>query len=245
MSTRVRYLGKRDFQIDDLFKTGLAWQGEGDVQLVEDEEKAKKMVELCPLTYQIVPDTEHEPSKTIDKGKKAADMGDPMMQLLVPESLKEGNPNLVPARNASRLALVKFAESLGMSVQDNRTREEILEDLELVLEDSTRVKSSDDLRAKESDEHAHEKQTIGVLVEYMMGLKEKPSVNVCRKIKSLGKIGLKTLKAPLRDRAWDESRVRLAKKEFETVDTNPKSESKLDTDPASADSPASSETETF
>ena len=238
MTIRVRYIGKRDLQIDELFKTGLAWQGEGDVQLVEDEAKAKKMAKLCPLTYQIVPDTEHEPSKTTDKGKKAADMGDPMMQLLVPESVEEGNPTLVPARNASRLSLVKFAESLGMSVQDNRTREEILEDLELVLEDSTRVKASDDLRSKESDLHAHEKQTIEVLVEYMMSLKEQPSVNVCRKIKSLGKIGMKNLRAPLRDRAWDESRSRLEKQKFETVDPDPKSET------APAD-PETSETETF
>ena len=247
MATRIRYIGKRDFNSDTLFKTNLIWYGEGDVQVVEDDVKAKKMAKLCPLTYEIVPETERKPSKTDDKGKKAIDLGDPMMLLMIPDPQPVGEvQGSCPARNASRFALVLYAESLGMSIEAGRTREEVLEDLQIVLSDKDSVKAAADLRAKESDEHAHEKHLIDILVGYMVELNKSPSINVCRKLKGIGKIGLKRLNAKTRDQAWFESRAILEKKEFETTDIGDgDAESKFDPKTGPADTPESNETETF
>ena len=56
MGKRVEYLGTRQVQVDRLFGSDAVFDGNGDIQVVEDDKIAEAMAAGAPLSYRIVGD---------------------------------------------------------------------------------------------------------------------------------------------------------------------------------------------
>ena len=64
----IRYVGPRSWCADQLYGTGLMWHGHGDIQPVEDTNKARRMARNHPDIYALV---EVEPLPTADSAQPA------------------------------------------------------------------------------------------------------------------------------------------------------------------------------
>ena len=121
MPKRIQYLGSRELHTDTLFGTGLAWHGKGDIQTVEDDAAAMRMVGCCPLTYRNLTDAEEE---TIlrEQVVSAREEVKPSGILVMEPSLEQE----VPIEEASRLAIEEKAKSMGMKVTDTMSRDQLM-----------------------------------------------------------------------------------------------------------------------
>ena len=50
----VRYVGRRSWYEDQVYKTGLVWHGPGDIQPLADIDKARRMARNHPDIYELV-----------------------------------------------------------------------------------------------------------------------------------------------------------------------------------------------
>ena len=50
----IRYVGRRSWYEDQLYKTGLVWHGPGDIQPLADISKARRMARNHPDVYELV-----------------------------------------------------------------------------------------------------------------------------------------------------------------------------------------------
>ena len=50
----IRFLGRQPRHADRLYGTGLVWYGHGDVQLITDRDKARRMAQNHPDVYALV-----------------------------------------------------------------------------------------------------------------------------------------------------------------------------------------------
>ena len=223
MPTRVRFIGDKEFHIDSLFKTKKVWHGRGDVQIIANDELAKKMVKFCPGTYELAVVASESPDRTVDpKAAGLEEVSDPMLKLRIVEPALN---DLVPAREASRAALVKYADSEGIYVSDNRTREEILQDLEIALGNSDKMQVAEELRDKEESATAQEATFYQELVKFLTEDEstKKPTVAACKKF-PFKFSGVKFLNAKMRDKAWSDSRLLREQREFERIQLELKKE---------------------
>ena len=227
MPLRVRYIGTKEFHLDTLFRSKVAWHGHNDIQLV-DAVKAQKMVKFCPGTYELAIESNKLPAKTVDKKKSGlSDFGDPLATVMVVEPMIH---DTVPARQASRNALMRYADNQGIYLRDDLTRTEILKYIETALSDKDKVGVAEELREQESQDTALEKQFEGELVELMAKIDsvKKPTVAECRKF-TFKTSGRKVLNAKVRDRAWKQSRRLRDEQEFERIQSAIKSKAESPT----------------
>ena len=131
---RVKYVGPGDFH-RDRFITKKSWNGHGDVQTIDDETKARRLVDAYPNLFEEV-ETLNAPTggeatgTGIGTGLPPADDGDVMSALVIVEA--DGDE--VRAADATRGALVTYAEErLGIMVKDVWSREDLLGHIATVL----------------------------------------------------------------------------------------------------------------
>ena len=123
MATLVKYIGKKKVAYDRLWKTGTIWYGPGDVQEVEDDEKAKL---ICGYSDELVKvDAE---SDDIQQGLKVPSSGPDLLHTTI---VKEDDINVneveVCLADATRGTLEKYAtEKLGLRVLPGHTKLQIL-----------------------------------------------------------------------------------------------------------------------
>jgi len=221
MSKRVRYIGKRTMHADTLFKTGVCWQGEGDIQVIEDDDTAVEMARLCPLTYQIaaeVPAKGADPSD--DASAEAEKAPGPLDTIMIEDGEdKYGDVITVPLRGASRYAIYKYAEEqMGMKLPRSYTRSEVLDAVvDIIYERENIEREKDELPHSVTMEDEFFQALVNAYVKAK--LSEKPTVKFSRTLKFMSKHETFSsravrdcLNADVRDRAWDAAQEILKEK---------------------------------
>ena len=104
---------------DRLFGTGVAWGGTGDVQIVDDDKKADRLLSVPHLFEEVTPETE----AVRPKGPVPARSEHMLDALTVMEM--DGIP--VRAEDATRAALARHADKeMGLHVKDGHSKADIL-----------------------------------------------------------------------------------------------------------------------
>ena len=162
MATRVQYLGTKSVHMDTLFGSNLCWNGHGDVQLVENDEVAAKMVASCPATYRNL--TENEQKK--EKRDAIVDA----RQELTGSGVTVYEPGLdaeIPIEEASRVAIEQKAKDMGIQIADVMSRDQIL----CAVVDLTEALKNPTIQTGEIvdvDPYEYTEQTARALFDYFM-----------------------------------------------------------------------------
>jgi len=120
---KVRYLGKKQVHVDQLYNTNLVWEGHHDVKFVSNESVAARMAENHPDVYEIVRGAVSKPVVAA-----AAVAATPKMERI---RIQDINKTLVPATEATRESLINFArDQCGLQIAAGQTKAEILLTLE-------------------------------------------------------------------------------------------------------------------
>ena len=117
---RVQYVGKKPWQSDELFGTGVVWEGEGDVQTVSDD-AGQKMTRAFPGVYGPVSD-DHRVAETAPAGA-ATEVS--KLDTYTFRDLDDGE--ITTLRNASYNGLRRHAKELGINVPRGTDRVELLQ----------------------------------------------------------------------------------------------------------------------
>jgi hypothetical protein len=109
----LQYIGKKPRQTDTVAKTGIVWNGPGDVQRVPILEVSKFLAH--PMVWAV-----HAPGAGLERIKPAD--GDP-----VPAEVKAEAVMTDPLNEMDKAQLVAYAESIGIKLDKRRTVEALRE----------------------------------------------------------------------------------------------------------------------
>ena len=115
----IRYIGTKAYQADRLFGTGLIWNGKDDVQTVDDESVARRMVSACPDVYEQVKEAPATPAR--------APFPVPESDLDLKFELNDGTSKTL--RAMSRAQLLSVARRQGMQVRRDIKVPELLREI--------------------------------------------------------------------------------------------------------------------
>ena len=123
---RVKYLGKKKFNVDRCFDMPYIWQGEGDVQEVTNKD-AETLVKHFPTVYQIVKPGEVEKFKNIKK--TVEDNDNPLERIKITET--DGTE--VSLADATYKALSEHVKAnMGIQVPEGATKKELMNQIEQI-----------------------------------------------------------------------------------------------------------------
>ena len=119
----VKYMGSREVQPDRMFKSGVSWNGPGDVQPMPAD-KALAITRFDPRCFRIVKDENDLGGlgKLPKNAEEASGFDRPTGHLI-----DEVDGSKVNIEDASRLALVRYAEAIGMQVPHDAKRDFLLD----------------------------------------------------------------------------------------------------------------------
>ena len=117
----VKYVGTKEYKNDRFFGTRQTWNGNGDVQEVDDG-RAQRMCAMYPEIWVLV-ERDAKPPKVLPP----AAIDNPQNGVLFKTKLTLPNGAQVPLIEAPRSALVGYArDEFGLAVTDGHTKDDIL-----------------------------------------------------------------------------------------------------------------------
>ena len=123
---RVKYLGKKKFNVDRIFDMPYMWHGEGDVQECTDADAAK-LVKHFPTVYRIVKPGEVEKFNNI---KETVENNDNPLERI---KIKETDGTEVSLADATYKALADHVSvNMGVKVQEGATKKELMNHIEQI-----------------------------------------------------------------------------------------------------------------
>ena len=152
---RIRYIGKKEFNVDRLYGSHVMWTGYEDVQVVEDEEMAQRMCKGSPLVYEEVLDepgpdqlasletappavavpgalTTWDPdAPVVPEPVPGVEAADPAAaaayDVLEPETVQEVDGTVVKLKDASYRAVQRYLTDVLHIKMDRPTRDKMLD----------------------------------------------------------------------------------------------------------------------
>lgn len=126
MAKYLKMIWTKNHFIDNLYGSGVTWNGQGDVQLVENETAADRLLALDPKMFEeVTAETKALEAMQAPFSMKGIDAVSP--SVLDGVIVTEADGTELPALEASRDALARYAsEELGLMVKDGHTKAYLL-----------------------------------------------------------------------------------------------------------------------
>lgn len=200
MAKLVKYLGSRSVKVDRLFKSRCVWQGNGDVQSVEDDELAEKMQRCAPDTYAIVS------TRSMAKMQSEEETS-PIENSFEHLYVEDENGETVSLGDATRATVAKYAEEeLGMKIAPGNTKKEILgfiANYDELSDDSIKSNDVQDFTEEEPKDVPKAATREDLLIGICMEIGTKPTANTLTKAAQFD--WSERVSAAERDSAWEKA----------------------------------------
>lgn len=126
---KIMYIGRQPVHRDRLFGTHIRWNGPGDVQEVEPDEVAAKMLNQHPDVYTAAPDSKSAPAEAVPRPTEP-EIVPPCGPEDIDEPAIDVDGHVVPLRLANKVQLEAYAkERFGVSLDRRRTQQALAEEV--------------------------------------------------------------------------------------------------------------------